>query len=248
MAKLSIITGTGDRPDSFARFMRSAYKAQDVDTEIIVGQFGAEPFYALDYKQLCAVRSIDVAIERERAGMIHGYNAGFRRSTGEFVAWFNDDCELTPGWDTAAIAFMEAHPEIGVGCIYFRDHLGKQWGTCWQIQSLYGIFYPNFGILRREVGERLGWFSEDIGPMYGVDSDLGNKALDIGLGVVGIDDSRVLHHRVRDDQRLHNISDIHKYRELFDAKWKHKTEGLKFEQAKYAYLSGPKTILIPSGE
>ena len=47
-------------------------------------------------------------------GQSHALNKGFRRARGEIVGWLNADDVYQPGAIKAAVAFMQAHPDIDV--------------------------------------------------------------------------------------------------------------------------------------
>lgn len=254
---LSIVTGTRNRPKSWARFLASAKAAATVETEIIVvdasdGNCILERYTDEETKDGFRVRVVD---EMKRLGPIIGYNEGYRKATGEYVCWLNDDCELVHGWDKTAIDFMEANPACGMGVIYFKDHqgsLGKgdadgdphAFGPRYVNQVIFGIVYANFGIMRREVGESVGWHSEDIGVFYGGDTDFAFKMIAAGHQVLPIPECRVIHWRQKDDERQ-NTAEQYGYREdrkKFDAKWVHQIGQLKAMQKPWAHLVGPRSI------
>ena len=51
--------------------------------------------------------------EKDR-GQTDAINKGFARATGDILAWINSDDTYEPGAIAEAVAFMQAHPEIGL--------------------------------------------------------------------------------------------------------------------------------------
>src|SRR5690348_1580345 len=129
MIEMSIITGTRHRPESLCRFLNSVVDTASVKTEIIVAD-ASDEFPDMHPLNLANIKnenifSLDRFHEKPRLGTVRGYNVAFRRATGRYVAWFNDDCTLLSGWDRTAIDFMDANPEVGLGAIYWRDPGGS---------------------------------------------------------------------------------------------------------------------------
>lgn len=235
---LSIVTGTRHRPDSYQRFIESVRRTVTHPYEIVVGDANDCPIEE-SYAQ--PAPDIKVCYQRPRMGMVKGYNNSFRHCSGEWVVWFNDDCECLTNWDTECLNFMRQNPEIGIGAIYFLDRVSRArgdylppweiaalppveksergWGTQFVIQTLYGLPYANFGFLKRSLGNEVGWFPEDAGRMYGCDCSISWKILERGLGIAGIAGAKVLHHRKFDEERSQNRDFIIGDRELFDQMW-----------------------------
>lgn len=196
MVKVSFVTGTRNRPEPFRRLVESL-KAHGGDSwELIVGDAGDEPLSLDDLP-----KNVIVLPERPRLGMTRGYNLAFAEASGQWVIWLNDDCAIEPACVDNAIRFMEEHPAIGLGALYYRDLLARKWyhvNTC-----CYGMTYANFGILRRDLGNEIGWFDEAI-PMYGSDNSIAYRVLLAGKGIAGIPEARVVHFSEDDDCRRQN--------------------------------------------
>lgn len=189
--KLSLVTGKVGRDESFARLVDSVIRHTVADWEMVVSDASEVPYQTTDSR-------IRVIHEKPRKGHTRGYNDAFRASRGEFVLWLNDDAEVCEGYDTAAIGFMEAYPQIGLGCLHYSEDGGP-----FHFNSAWSVPYANFGILRREVGNEIGWFDEDL-TMYGADNSLALKILLSKRGVADIPAARVIHHSVKDQIRVEN--------------------------------------------
>lgn len=189
--KLSLVTGTLNRPDAFKRLVDSIIERTTVDCEVVVADASDEPV-AYDDSRVRILR------EFPRLGCVKGYNRAFRDCRGEWVIFLNDDAEVCPHYDVNAIAFMEQYPQTGLGALHYSENGGP-----FRVNSAWGCVYGNFGIIRRSLGDHVGWFDESL-IMYGNDNSLALRVLLAGYGVSDIPDSRILHHSVNDEIRQQN--------------------------------------------
>lgn len=189
---LSIVTGTLNREASFERLLKSIQRATASSWELVVSDASDEP-YALDLPP-----NVTMIPERPRQGCSKGYNNAFRRACGDWVIWLNDDCEVLPDYDLDAISFMKRHPKIGLGCLYYSED-----DSPFHINSAWQVPYANFGIIKRTLGEHIGWLDPDI-TMYGMDNAITFRVLDAGYGVAGIPTAKVIHHSEKDQAREEN--------------------------------------------
>jgi GT2 family glycosyltransferase len=190
---LSLVTGTRNRPVEFRRLVESIERNTPIEWELIVSDASDTP---IDESGL--PKNVIVIPERPRLGCTMGYNNAFREAIGTWVIWLNDDCEVLPGYATNAIRFMETNPQIGLGALYYREGV-----TDFHVNSYYNMVYANFGIIRKELGDRIGWFDNEI-PMYGCDNALAFNVLLAGFGIDGIPDATLIHHAVNDQFRREN--------------------------------------------
>jgi GT2 family glycosyltransferase len=189
---LSLVTGTVDRKDSFARLVDSVIRHTAVPWEMVVSDASSKP-YGLELPG-----NVRVLEERPRTTCVKGYNRAFRAAAGQWVIWLNDDAEVCSGYDEAAIAFMEAHPEIGLGALHYSECGGP-----FHVNSAWGTIYANFGIISKELGDQVGWFDDRL-QMYGCDNSLSLRVLLADRGVADIEGARILHHSVKDQTRADN--------------------------------------------
>lgn len=188
---LSLVTGTVNRPQSFERLLASIVAHTSVEWELVVAD-------ASDAPLVCGHGRVRVLPERPRLGCVKGYNRAFSVTRGDWVIWLNDDAEVLPGYDMAAIGFMEQWPRIGLGALHYSECGGP-----FHVNSAWGCTYANFGIIRRSLGEHVGWFDEDL-VMYGNDNSLAIRVLMADYGIGDIPEARVLHHSVKDATREGN--------------------------------------------
>lgn len=230
---LSLVTGTLNRPESFRRMLDCIEEHTSVPWELVVSDASDESFaYTSGLPE-----HVVVLRELPRAGCVLGYNRAFRQARGTWVIYLNDDAEVERDYATRAIQFMEQHPEVGLGALAYRDH-----AITYRVNSAWKMIYANFGILRRELGDRLGWFDEDL-TMYGNDNSLTFRVLLAGLGVAAIPDARIFHNVVMDEVKQSN----QKYRRTDGHTLTRKYEHLKPQMIrtymKTAHLSSGATVL-----
>jgi GT2 family glycosyltransferase len=226
---LTLVSGTRNRPEAYLRLLRSIEAHTPLDWELIVADASDVPLVYTEWSE-----RVTVLAEFPRLGYVRGYNRCFKEARGEWIIYLNDDAEVMPGYAENAIAFMEAHPQIGLGALYYKENAGR-----WRVGGpCFGMIYANFGIIRKELGDRIGWFDEDL-TMYGSDNSLTFRVLLAGLGVGSIENSRVLHHAVNDAERIHNETGKSTASHVLFTKYaKHKT-AMQRVYAKTRDLAGP---------
>lgn len=148
--------------------------------------------------------------ERTRAGATRAYNRGFRAATGRYVMWLNDDSYPLPGSVESAVALIERPDLADVGMVAFYHNHDRPWnrldsverdGVTYGIYNVRGVPYANFGLLRRDLLQRLGYLDERY-YFCAWDPDLSLKVQrDAGLRVVGCRDALVYHEELIDDRK-----------------------------------------------
>lgn len=242
--EISIISGTRHRPDEYQRFINSVRDAATLPTEIIITDASDKSDYARDvlaYRE--PIWNATVIHEKPRLGTLRGYNVGFRKARGRYVVWFNDDCELEKGWDAVARDYMDAHPEIGIGAIYFKDAVNGELQSYYAVQTWQGMHYANFGVVRREVGQQVDWFDERCGRMYGCDNSICLNVLQAGFAVVPIPGCKVKHWRTMDMERVGNLDEANADAAKLGTIWHGDYSGPKRVYDQYAYLHQPESII-----
>src|ERR1041385_1187525 len=162
--KLSLVTGTRNRPDDLRRLIASVAVRTLVPWELLIGDASDEPF-------ICNQDNIRIIPERPRLGYTRGMNALCRQARGKYVLFLNDDAEVMPDYATTAVNFMDHYPAIGLGCLAYKEGMGP-----FRVNSYFGIPYANFGIISRELGDQIGWVDEEV-PVYGSDKPLARRVL-----------------------------------------------------------------------
>lgn len=111
---LSIVICTRDRPDTIARAVESvaaqSYGSFDV---LIVDQSRTDDTRKI-VDELTGRYPHVRYLHLDQAGLSRAYNAGIRNTTGELLAFTDDDCIAPPGWlETIAHRFTE-QPDVGL--------------------------------------------------------------------------------------------------------------------------------------
>jgi GT2 family glycosyltransferase len=151
-----------------------------------------------------------VVLQPERGGFVQAANRGFRAARGVFVTQINDDCTLLPHTIANAVRFLEAPSHrltVGQAAFFYSSparrnifaqvQLDEDWFV---VAHVRGLCYANFGLVRRALGEQLGWYDERYF-MYGADPDFSLKVWhEAKLAVVPCPGALV-RHRQLDDSR-----------------------------------------------
>lgn len=176
---VSIIVPTFQRPEALARCLDSIEETVSLAHEVIC------VMVAGDEATLDVLVSRDVAVitQPQRAGFVNAANLGLKAARGEYVMQVNDDCLLLPHSVANSIRFLEApaHGHVGQAAFYHDSpvrrnihsqiQLDDRWFFVCQVR---GLCYANFGLSRRSLVERLGFYDERYS-MYGADPDFSLK-------------------------------------------------------------------------
>lgn len=167
--------------------------------------------------------------ETQREGATRAYNKGFRAATGTYVLWLNDDSYPLPGSVEAAVEAIERSDRPDVGMIAFYHNYDRQWnrldsvehdGQTYGLYNVRGVTYANFGLLRRDLLERLGYLDERY-YFCAWDPDLSLKVQrEAGLRVVGCREALVYHEEWIDDRKSADLSVAESDNARLFAKWK----------------------------
>lgn len=160
--------------------------------------------------------------------VIAAYNRGFRAARGRYVMWLNDDSYPLAGAVEAAVRMIERPDLPRLGMVAFYHNMDRAWnrldsveheGLTYSIYNVRGVPYANFGLLRRELMERLGWLDERY-YFCAWDPDLSLKVQrEAGLEVLGCRQARVYHEELIDERKSADMRIIDEdNQKLFD-KW-----------------------------
>lgn len=236
---LSVITGHWNRPKEIARLTRwVAERTPPVDYEFLISDCSEVPFDPGDDPRVRVIR------DWPKTTCANGYEMAVCEAKGKWILWLNDDAEPMPHYAENAVEFMLAHPDVGLGALYWCHSCPPFRIDEWPA----GVPYANFGIFRRELAMR--WehpFDADLVPMYGMDNALSLKVWLAGLGVVGIPDAKVINHRVHDAQRQHNEANYvgaggNAATVKLTGRYGARMNEVRAVVARFAHMQGPKEI------
>jgi GT2 family glycosyltransferase len=222
---VSIVIATYNRLERLKRCLDRvrAHVAIDHETIVVGGSAGDGT-----EEWLAAQTDVHFIREPQRAGATRAYNQGFRAARGDYVMWLNDDSYPLPGAVEAALWMIERPDLTDVGLIAFYHNLDREWnrldsverdGHTYSIYNVRGRPYANFGLLRRELLERLGFLDERY-YFCAWDPDLALKVqLEAGLQVIGCREAFVYHEELIDERKTQDLSVVDGDNAKLFAKW-----------------------------
>ena len=216
-----ILCTAGHRPDQLHRCLSSLARLDDPNFEIFLVENAVSPALAVDQLPT-AVKHV----HEPRRGLDRARNRGILESSGEIVAFVDDDCEVDPDWlrgirkafsdpavalvtgrvrparlDRESQQWFEAHFPFDRGP---RSRRFTRYDNHWSPLLMGEVGTGANMAFRRCVLERIGGFDEklDMGTLIGGGGDLDVLARALAEGAVGqyAADAVVFHHH-RDSLR-----------------------------------------------
>lgn len=189
--KLSIITGTKDRPDGLRLLHTSiAQYTHPVTWELIITDASEDPAREPGHYGIHDKR-VSIFPEWPPQGAAKGFNVAAAHATGEFICWLNDDVEVLPGWAENMIYALENDPRanVGMGAFYYWT---PQPPKCFKVYQDDGMLYANFGCLPTKLFRNIHGFDENC-RKYGMDNSISLRVIDANFGIIDVPGARLLH-------------------------------------------------------
>lgn len=222
---VSIVVPTFNRLGRLRRCIDNIRQCAGVPAEVIVvdgGSTDGSRAWLAEQPDLCTI------LEPQREGAVRAFNKGFRAATAPFVMWLNDDAFPLAGSIPAALRMLERPDlsEVGMVAFYHNWHSARNvldeiivGGVAYQLCHVRGYPYANFGLLRSELLERIG-FADERFYFFGFDPDLSLKIqLGQGLKVVGCPEAVMHHDEHHDDRKLSDLPAGQEDNAKLFAKW-----------------------------
>lgn len=209
--ELSVVTGTYNRLPHMQRMVQSVRQSIGVGIpyEIVLVDGGST-----DGTIEWAKTQPDIVLieQGELLGAIKAFNEGLYAARGRYCVVGNDDIEYIEETLPRAIAFMQDHPRVGVGCFYQdRDHPGQftlSYMPAVMNEEQVNHVYGQVCIVPKWLGDDVGWWGNfpDM-RTYGGDNNLSCFVLERGYRVTGVTCACIHDSQVSDDLRRINNDD-----------------------------------------
>lgn len=163
MSRVTVVTPSFNQAPFIEQTIRSVLDQDYPDLEYIVVDGGSTDG-SLEIIRRYADR-LAWWVSEPDGGQTDALNKGFRRATGEVLAWLNSDDVYRPGAVWEAAAYLDAHPEFGMvyGEADFIDTEGRVTGRFDARQADYvrlmrgAVYIPQqAAFFRRSLWEQVG--------------------------------------------------------------------------------------------
>jgi GT2 family glycosyltransferase len=209
---VSIVVPTCNRINRLKRCIEKLRENVSVPREIVVV---AAPNADGTTEWLHQQSDLVTILEHEREGAVKAFNKGFRRATGQFVSWLNDDAYPLPGAVEAAIDMIERSDcqDVGMVAFYHNWHQERNLLDCvehkgerYEVYAVRGLPYANFGLLRRSLLNEID-FADERFYFFAFDPDLSLKIqIQCGLLVLGCRQSLIHHDEDHDERKIGDLA------------------------------------------
>ena len=239
---VSIVIGTYQRFTRIQRCLSAIRRAVHTTYELVVVDGGSSDG---TIEWLYTQPDVRLHVEKQRAGSCRAYDTGFRLAQAPYVMWLNDDSYPLDGAVEQAINLLERADmrDVGMVAMYHThddpwnelhgfDHDGRRWG----VMHVRGFPYANFGLLRRNLLEQIGFL--DLGYYFCAwDPDLSLKVQhQAGLKVLGCPKALIYHEELFDERKTADAGDVRtRDNERLFEKWNLPPKG-RFPDPRPAYL------------
>jgi GT2 family glycosyltransferase len=269
---VSVVIPVYDHADVTVRCLRSIADSwfESLDVQFIVSDDGSNDRTASIVTQL---HGVDYVRSSKNEGFVRACNRGAMLARGKYLCFLNNDTVVRDGWLDHLVSTAEHEPAIGVvgaklvfpdgrlqeaGGIIWRDASGWNFGRGESADAprynfMRDVDYVSGAALlvRRELFERVGGFSEEFAPAYYEDADLCFSVRALGYRVVYQPRSVVVHYdgatagdaRGGGAKRFQEINRP-KFREKWAAQLEHRLENHSANVALAARTGTPGRIIL----
>lgn len=191
---LSVVVGTLNRFERLRECIDSILVNTAIPIKIYVTDAGSTDG-TIDYLKGIESDRISVTLHQQKLGQAKAYNEIFAKISTPYVCWLSDDNVVVDHGLEKAARILDANPNIGMVGLKVKDVQGPFSDEPYIGGiSETGILNVNQGVLRTEILQGLGGFSEEFRD-YGIDPDLTARVLYAGHDIVYTKDVAVMHWR-----------------------------------------------------
>lgn len=221
-----IIVLTYNKVEVTKEFFSSLSSSTSLPVSVVVVDNGSSDgtrsyFKSLRDTELCKHRFI---FNEENKGFVKGANQGFEISRAPYVCFANNDLIFSSGWLDEVISVFNKYETVGV-LNPGSNTLGID-GNGGSARFLGKFIEMPFCsgfcmVVKREVLNKIGAFSEEYAPMFFEDSDLSIRALRAGY-LIGVARGSYVWHKEHGSFRHKSAASeniFRKNREIFMKKW-----------------------------
>lgn len=216
MTNISIVSGTYNRLQALQQMVASARAGfpSSLTLRFVLVDGGST-----DGTQAWCNTQPDITLieHGELRGAIRAFCDGARAADADYVVLANDDITFAPTALVKAFAHLESHPTCGA--VAFADNRpAPGYGEGLKVQTITAVAadgahvsvpYPQVGMVRKWLGDLVGWWGADDpvmgqGNTYGGDNYLGARLWEQGYTVDGLAGVYILDGVLQDGLRAHN--------------------------------------------
>jgi GT2 family glycosyltransferase len=190
---ISVVVGTFNRLDLLRNCIESIVRTS-IPVKIYITDAGSTDG-TIDYLRGIESDGISITLHQKKLGQAKAYNEIFSIVKTPYICWLSDDNVIVDHGLEKAIRILQANPRIGMVGLKVKDVQGPFLDEPYigGISDA-GILNVNQGVLRTEILQSLGGFSEEFMD-YGIDPDLTARVLYAGHDIVYTKDIALLHWR-----------------------------------------------------
>lgn len=214
--ELSVVLGTYNRLELLQKAIDSIVSQTKTPYKIYITDAGSTDG-TIAYLESIASDQIIPILVGKKLGQAKAYNDVFAQIDTPYVCWLSDDNVIVNQGLDIAVEILKNNPNLGMVALKTQDQQGPFTDSPYigGVSSI-GILNVNQGMLRTEVLQQVGGFSEEFRD-YGIDPDLTAKVLFLGYDIAYTKAIAIHHYRNWGEDK-----DSPQYQQLLEKQTKYK--------------------------